>query len=100
MSEETWLYAVLIAARADSTSGGGSIPVISDASNTIPYRAGEDRHSRSMCSLRSRRFFRRSLMEIPWTTDASARPEFRARGGFGRRFKVGDSLAQHRDEVA
>ena len=36
MSEETWLWAVLIAASADSTSGGGSIPVISDASSRIP----------------------------------------------------------------
>jgi hypothetical protein len=29
MSLETWLCAVLMAAKADSTSGGGSIPVMS-----------------------------------------------------------------------
>src|SRR6185295_7265915 len=36
MSDETWLCAVLIAASADSTSAGGSIPVMSDASSTTP----------------------------------------------------------------
>ena len=48
MSEETSLYAVLIAASADSTSGGGSIPVISDASSVIPYRASDEAHSLAM----------------------------------------------------
>ena len=42
MSDDTSLYAVLIAASADSTSGGGSIPVISDASSVIPYRASDE----------------------------------------------------------
>src|SRR5579871_243217 len=36
MSEETMLWAVLIAASADSTSAGGSMPVISEASSTMP----------------------------------------------------------------
>jgi hypothetical protein len=36
MSDETMLCAVLIAASADSTSGGGSMPVMSEASSTIP----------------------------------------------------------------
>ena len=36
MSEDTWLYAVLMAASADSTSGGGSMPVISEASSVMP----------------------------------------------------------------
>ena len=40
MSLDTWLCAVLMAASADSTSFGGSIPVISDASKITPYRAG------------------------------------------------------------
>ena len=36
MSLDTWLCAVLMAASADSTSGGGSMPVISDASKITP----------------------------------------------------------------
>src|SRR5687767_14959558 len=36
MSDDTWLCAVLMAASADSTSGGGSISVISEASSAMP----------------------------------------------------------------
>src|ERR1043166_4221495 len=36
MSDETWLWAVLMAASADSTSGGGSMPVINEASSAMP----------------------------------------------------------------
>src|SRR5262245_12973324 len=71
MSDDTWLCAVLMAASADSTSFGGSIPVISEASSTMPYRADDDLHSWSMCSLRSRRFLRRSLIETPYAAAAS-----------------------------
>src|SRR4030095_5592645 len=46
------------------------MPVISEASNSTPYRAVVEAHSLSMYSFRSRRFLRRSLIDTPITSVA------------------------------
>src|SRR5258706_366095 len=65
MSEETWLYAGLMAASADSTSPGGAVPGISEGAGVMPWGAGDVEHSWSMWSLMWRRFLRGSLIDTP-----------------------------------
>ena len=55
-------------------------------------------HSWSMCSLMSRRFLRRSLMEMPCTAAASGLPV--GHRAHRRRLEVGDALAQNGDEIS
>jgi hypothetical protein len=53
-----------------------------------------------MWSLMSLKFLRRSLMEIPMTAVAAMLCRRRVAGfGVGGRFKVGDALAQHGNEI-
>jgi len=77
--------------------------VMSAASRRIPYRAEEEAHSVSICSLSSRRFLRRSLMRIPWTTAGStllpSRHDRFGHHGHRRRVEIRDPLAQDRNEI-
>ena len=52
-----------------------------------------------MCSLMSRRFLRRSLIEMPDDGRAPASCGAVA-GSCRRRLEIGDALAQHGDEIA